>query len=54
MGGGYRILPTTGTALRTLIDNNYPSASNTWTITARNFTGNGTAWSIQAYAICAP
>jgi hypothetical protein len=53
LGGGYRII-STGTALRALAYSDYPSASTTWYAAARNVTGNATAWSIEAYAICAP
>jgi hypothetical protein len=52
LGGGYQVSPLAG--ILALVNRNYPSSSTTWTVAANNVTGNGTAWSIQAYAICAP
>jgi hypothetical protein len=49
LGGGYLV---GGAASAIAVDQSYPSASDTWTVSGFETGGNPT-WSLQAYVICA-
>jgi hypothetical protein len=49
LGGGYIV---GGTSNSVVVDQSYPSATDTWTVSGVK-TGGNPSWSLQAYVVCA-
>ena len=50
-GGG--LTTTTDSAEKAQLSASYPSANDTWTVTATAKVGAGKTWTLQAWALCA-